>query len=76
MSNEENKPNEAIELGKVGKQNMEAKTEYVKVKATKVASVKPPIEDKIRGLHERGFNYDQIAAMLMCQKSLVKQTLE
>ena len=75
MSNEENKPNEAIELGKVGKQNMEAKIEYKKVKATKISSVKPPIEDKIKGLQARGFNYDQIAAMLMCQKSLVKQIL-
>lgn len=75
MSNIENNSNAEPELGKVGKQNMEAKTEYVKVKATKVASVKPPIEDKIRGLHERGFNYDQIAAMLVIQKSLVKQTL-
>ena len=75
MNNIENNSNAEPELGKVGKQNMEAKTEYVKVKATKVASVKPPIEDKIRGLHERGFDHNRIAAMLMCQKSLVKQIL-
>ena len=75
MNNIENNSNAEPELGKVGKQNMEAKTEYVKVKATKIASVKPPIEDKIRGLQARGFNYDQIAAMLICQKSLVKQIL-
>ena len=75
MNNEENNSNAEPELGKVGNQNMEAKTEYKKLKATKVASVKPTITDKIKSLHARGFNDNQIAAMLMCQKSLVKQVL-
>ena len=35
-----------------------------------------PIVSKIKQLDERGFDHDRIAAMLMCQKSLVKQVLK
>ena len=64
MNNIENNSNAEPELGK-----------KPRIKSQPIASVKPSIEDKIRGLQARGFNYDQIAAMLMCQKSLVKQIL-
>jgi len=74
MNELENNVNDNTDqLGKVGEQNMEAKAEYKKLKATKVASVKPTIEDQIKSLHKRGFNIDQIAGTLMCQRSLVKQ---
>ena len=63
MSNEENNVNEIIVSSKK------------RTKKQPIASVKPAIEDKIKSLQERGFNHDQIAAMLMCQKSLVKQVL-
>ena len=35
-----------------------------------------PIVSKIKQLDERGFDHNRIAAMLMCQKSLVKQVLK
>ncbi len=35
-----------------------------------------PIVDKIKQLDERGFDINRIAAMLMIQKSLVKQVLK
>ncbi len=35
-----------------------------------------PIVNKIKQLDERGFDHNRIAAMLMCQKSLVKQILK
>ena len=35
-----------------------------------------PIVNKIKQLDERGFDHNRIAAMLMCQKSLVKQVLK
>ena len=63
MSNEENNLNVEPELGRK------------RIKKQPIASVKPSIEDKIKGLHNSGFNYDQIAAMLVVQKSLVKQVL-
>lgn len=35
-----------------------------------------PIVSKIKQLDEQGFDHNRIAAMLMCQKSLVKQVLK
>jgi hypothetical protein len=35
-----------------------------------------PIVSKIKQLDERGFDHNRIAAMLMIQKSLVKQVLK
>ena len=35
-----------------------------------------PIVSTIKQLVERGFDHNRIAAMLMCQKSLVKQILK
>ena len=35
-----------------------------------------PIVDKIKQLDKRGFDHNRIAAMLMIQKSLVKETLK
>jgi len=64
MNNEENKLNEVTESSK-----------KPRIKKQPIAAVKPSIEDKIKSLHARGFNDNQIAAMLTCQKSLVKQVL-
>jgi len=65
MNNIENNSNVEPESGK-----------RKRIKTTQpIAAVKPSIEDKIKRLDERGFDYDRIAAMLMCQKSLVKQVL-
>ena len=63
MNNIENNSNVEPELGKK------------RIKKQPIAAVKPTIEDKIKSLHARGFNDNQIAAMLVCQKSLVKQVL-
>ena len=35
-----------------------------------------PIVSKIKQLDKQGFDHNRIAAMLMCQKSLVKQVLK
>ena len=65
MNNIENNSNVEPELGK-----------RKRIKTTQpIAAVKPSIEDKIKRLDEQGFDYDRIAAMLLCQKSLVKQVL-
>jgi len=65
MNNIENNSNVEPELGK-----------RKRIKTTQpIAAVKPSIEDKIKRLDERGFDHNRIAAMLMCQKSLVKQVL-
>ena len=64
MSNEENKLNDNTKSSK-----------RKRIKSQPIAAVKPSIEDKIKQLNKQGFDYDRIAAMLMCQKSLVKQIL-
>ena len=77
MSNEENNKNVATELNSsVGANNEEAKKAIVKQRKQAKKQVEPTIEDKIKSLESRGFNHNQIAAMLMVQKSLVKQVLE
>ena len=77
MSNEENNKNVATELNSsVGGNNEEAKKAAVKQKKAAKKQAEPTIEDKIKSLEARGFNHNQIAAMLMVQKSLVKQVLE
>ena len=63
MNNIENNSNVEPELGRK------------RIKKQPIAAVKPTIEDKIKSLHARGFNDNQIAAMLVVQKSLVKQVL-
>ena len=50
--------------------NKSAPTKSVKEK------VVDPIVDKIKQLNKQGFDHNRIAAMLMCQKSLVKQVLK
>lgn len=69
MNNEENKPKEATESSK-------PKRKRVTKKPQPIAAVKPSIADKIKQLHKQGFDHNRIAAMLMCQKSLVEQVLK
>jgi len=77
MSNEENKPSVNTELNSsVGGNNEEAKKAVVKKRKAAKKQAKPTTEDKIKALESRGFNHNQIAAMLMVPKSLVKETLE
>ena len=64
MDNEEKIENETIESGK-----------KPRVKKSPIASVSPTIADKIKALHERGLDHNRIAAILMIQKSLVKEVL-
>tara|TARA_R110000796_G_scaffold6295_1_gene22502 strand:+ start:69 stop:290 length:222 start_codon:yes stop_codon:yes gene_type:complete len=64
-SNKENKQNDSTGLNK-----------RKRIKPQPIAAVKPSIADKIKQLDKQGFDYDRIAAMLMCQKSLVKQVLK
>ena len=63
-NNLENKPNENTESSK-----------RKRVKPQPIAAVKPTIADKIKQLDKQGFDHNRIAAMLMCQKSLVKDIL-
>ena len=54
-----------------------SKRKRITKKSTKpIASVKPSIADKIKQLDKQGFDHNRIAAMLMCQKSLVEQILK
>jgi len=46
-----------------------------RVKPQPIAAIKPSIADKIKQLDKQGFDHNRIAAMLMCQKSLVKDIL-
>ena len=77
MSNEENSKNVATELNSsVGANNEEAKKAIVKQRKADKKQAEPTTEDKIKSLEARGFNHNQIAAMLMIQKSIVKEVLE
>lgn len=68
MSKEENNKKDNIESSK-------PKRKRVTKKPQPIAAVKPSIADKIKSLHNQGFDHNRIAAMLMCQKSLVEQVL-
>ena len=63
-NNLENKPNENTESSK-----------RKRVKPQPIAAIKPSIADKVKSLRNQGFDIDRIAAMLMIQKSLVKDIL-
>jgi len=77
MSEKENSKNVATELNSsVGASNEEAKKAIVKERKKAKKQAEPTIEDKIKSLQARGFDHNRIAAMLMVQKSLVKQVLE
>lgn len=69
LENQENKP--TAELGKIGSQNMEAKTEYKKLKATKVTSVKPLSSMDKRILNDVKNNRDM---NLICAQYMVHRT--
>ena len=69
MNELENQKNEATESSK-------PKRKRVTKKPQPIAAVKPSIADKIKQLHNQGFDHNRIAAMLMCQKSLVEQVLK
>ena len=47
-----------------------------RTKKQPIASAKFTIADKIKRLDKQGFDHNRIAAMLMCQKSLVKEVLK
>ena len=64
MNELENQENEVTESSK-----------RKRVKPQPIAAVKPSIADKIKQLDKQGFDHNRIAAMLMCQKSLVKDIL-
>jgi len=64
MNNEENNKNDNTKSNK-----------RKRIKPQPITVAKPSIADKIKQLDKQGFDYDRIAAMLMCQKSLVKQIL-
>ena len=77
MSSEENYKNENTELNSsVGANNEEAKKSIVKERKKAKKQAEPTTEDKIKSLSKRGFNHNQIAAMLMVQRSVVKEVLE
>ena len=63
------------ELGKVGSQNMEAKTEYKKLKATKVTSVSPlsPQDKRILNDVKNGRPMDRICAQYMVNRQYVEK---
>ena len=71
MNNEENNKNEnTTELGKVGSQNMEAKTEYKKLKATKKPA-KHPMADAVASVFNRcNGDTNCIAAIQRMQSTL------
>lgn len=64
MNNEENKLNDNTKSSK-----------RKRIKPQPIAAVKPSIADKIKQLDKQGFDHNRIAAMLMIQKSLVKDIL-
>jgi len=64
MSSKENKLNESTESNK-----------RPRTKPKPIVSANFTIADKIKRLDKQGFDHNRIAAMLMCQKSLVKQVL-
>ena len=67
MNNEEKLPNDRIKL--------DHKIPKARIKPQPIVAIKLTIEDKIKRLDNEGFDHNRIAAMLMCQKSLVKQVL-
>tara|TARA_R110000782_G_scaffold120904_2_gene211954 strand:- start:4028 stop:4255 length:228 start_codon:yes stop_codon:yes gene_type:complete len=58
------------------KENIESTRKRIKKFNSKpITTAKPTIAEKIKRLDSEGFDHNRIAAMLMCQKSLVKEVL-
>ena len=79
MNELEKQTNEnTTELGKIGSQNMEAKTEYKKLKATKVTSASPlsPQDKRILNDVKNGRDMNLICAQFMVHKSYVTALVE
>jgi len=76
LEKQENAPTD--QLGKIGNQNMEAKTEYKKLKETKVTSAKPLSDMDKRILNDVKNNrpMDRICAQFMVHKSYVTALVE
>ena len=76
LEKQKNEPTD--QLGKIGNQNMEAKTEYKKLKATKVTSAKPLSEQDKRILNDvkNGRDMNLICAQFMVHKSYVTALVE
>jgi len=77
MNELEKQTNEnTTELGKVGSQNMEAKTEYKKLKATKKPA-KHPMADAVASVFNRcNGDTNCIAATLMIPKHVIEDILK
>lgn len=76
---ENQKNNSTAELGKIGNQNMEAKTTYMaKKKATKVTSAKPFSPQDMRILNDvkNGRDMNLICAQYMVNKHYVSALVE
>ena len=76
MNELEKQTNEnTTELGKVGSQNMEAKTEYKKLKATKVTSASPlsPMDKRILNDVKSNRPMDRICAQYMVNRQYVEK---
>jgi len=79
MNELEKQTNEPTDqLGKIGNQNMEAKTEYKKLKATKVTSASPlsPQDKRILNDVKNGRDMNLICAQFMVHKSYVTALVE
>jgi len=76
LENQDNKP--TIELGKIGNQNMEAKEEYKKLKATKVTSTSPLSQQDKMILNDvkNGRDMNLICAQHMVNKHYVNALVE
>lgn len=69
LEKQENAPTD--QLGKIGNQNMEAKTEYKKLKATKITSASPLSSQDKRILNDVKNNRDM---NLICAQYMVHRT--
>ena len=76
LEKQKNEPTD--QLGKIGNQNMEAKTEYKKLKATKVTSASPlsPQDKSILNDVKNGRDMNLICAQFMVHKSYVTALVE
>ena len=76
LEKQKNEPTD--QLGKIGNQNMEAKTEYKKYKATKVTSASPlsKADKAILNDVKNGRDMNLICAQFMVHKSYVTALVE
>lgn len=64
-------------MGAIGDQNMEAKTEYTRVKREKKVEAVDPMKDKVTAMYSRyNGNINAVASALMIPKHVVEQYLK